>query len=54
MLTGTWKAELHMEVKPAISTGALSMPINWLQPTMGMMFVAIWLIIGQIIVRDTG
>lgn len=43
-----------MEVKRTFSPGKVSMPINWLQATMGMLFVAIWLIIGQIIVRDPG
>jgi hypothetical protein len=43
-----------MEVKLVFSTGYLSMPIIWLQATVGTMFVAIWLIIGQIVVRDAG
>jgi len=26
------------------------MPINWLHPALGMVFIAIWLIVGQIVV----
>ena len=30
------------------------MPINWLQPALGMVFIAIWVIVGQIVVGDRG
>lgn len=55
MLTRHTDAQFPMEVTVhGVNEKRDSMSINWLQPALGVTFIAIWLIVGQIVVGARG